>query len=525
MTTEETPAPENLLILTLRTFRERWWVVALSVVVCTSGAILLAVTSTKEYSATATLLFRNSQLGDAIGGTQIFSPSVDPTRDLATDLTLVTSTNVATAVKAVLRSNLTVREIESEVSVKAANGADIGSIVVTDPNPFRAEAIANAFATQYVLIRQKTDRNVVFQAETLIRQRLASLPPGSVADRTALNAALTKLIALEAVQTGDAEVANAAGVPLHPSSPRPKRDAIVGLLIGLLAGAGMAYILNLLDRHIKRTDDLERLYQLPLLATIPQRTFADHGPDTAPERFEPYRILHANLETLLGQQDDYLVLVTSAISMEGKSTVAANLARVIAFAGHHVILVEADLRHPSLVEHFDLGSNNIGLTSALTSEIELSELLRPVPESNGRLEVLRAGRPIAQPAELLRTQRMRNIIDEARRRAAVVIVDSPPLLPVADTHVLLDRIDPDALLIVARANHTEASHISRVRSIVEQRHLKHVGLVATGVRINRADRESYYYSPVTAAEDLVIAGRITGSYGRNTESTRRNRDD
>jgi polysaccharide biosynthesis transport protein len=525
MTTDEPLAPDNLLILTLRTFRERWWVVMLSVVVCTSGAVLLAVTSTKEYSSTSTLLFRNNQLGDAIGGTQIFSPSVDPDRDLTTDLTLVTSTNVVTAVKKALKSNLTISEIESEVSVRAANGADIGSIVVTDPNPFRAAAIANAFATQYVLIRQKTDRGVIAKAEALIRQRIKSLPTGDVADRVALNAALTKLIALEAVQTGDAEVANAAGVPSSPSSPKPKRDALIGLLIGLLAGAGMAYVLNLLDRHIKQTDDLERLYQLPLLASIPQRTFTTRGPDLEQEQFEPYRILHANLETLLGQTANYLVVVTSAISMEGKSTVAANLARVIAFAGHNVILVEADLRHSSMVEHFDLGTTNVGLTSALTSETELKDLLHATAESNGRLEVLRAGRPVAQPTELLRTQRMRNIMDEARQRAAVVIIDSPPLLPVADTQVLIDRLDPDAVLIVARANHTEASHISRVRSILEQRHIKHVGLVATGVRISRADRESYYYTPIMATENTVVAGRITDSYGKKAESTRRTRDD
>jgi polysaccharide biosynthesis transport protein len=492
MAGDETRAAENLLEQTLRTFRERWWVIVLCTLWCTGGAVALAVTSPKQYSATATLLFRNSQLGNAIGGTQIFSPSLDPNRDLATDLSLVTSTNVAGAVKRSLRTSLSVSQLTSKVTVSAANGADVGKVTATDRHPAFAAALANAFATEYVLTRQHADRAVVAQAETLIRQRLVTVPVSNVADRAALNAALTKLIALEAVQTGNAEVSNPAAVPTSPSSPRPKRDAAIGVLLGLIAGAGIAYVLNLLDRGVKRAEDMERLYQLPLLATIPQRGFTRRGPDPNQERLEPYRILHANLETLIAKTDSYLVLVTSAISMDGKTTVAANLSRAMAFAGHSVILVEADLRHPSLLEHFDLGTTGLGLATALTSETNVADLLRPVWESNWQLEVLPAGHPIVRPAEALRTQRMSNIIAELRKRASIVVVDSPPLLPVADTHVLLDRLDADAVLIVTRANHTEGTHIHRVRSVIAQRQLDHIGLVATGIRGARLDKESYY---------------------------------
>ena len=498
--TDDFAPTENLLDQTLRTFRERWYVILICAAACTAGAIVLAATSPKEYTATATLLFRNSQIGNAIGGTQIFSPSLDPTRDLTTDLSLVTSTAVTQAVKASLHTKLTINDIQSEMSVSAANGADIGNVSATDRSPTTAATLANAFATQYVIHQQQADRAVVAQAESLIRQRLKSLPAANVADRTALNAALTKLIALEAVQTGNAQVGNLASVPPSPSSPHPKRDAVIGLLLGLLAGSGLAYVLNLLDRHIKRADDLERLYQLPLLATIPQRSFGSRGSDPTQEHLEPYKILHANLETLLAKKDAYLVIVTSAISMEGKSTVAANLSRAVAFAGHKVILVEADLRHPSLIEHFDLGTTGLGLTTTLTSETPLADLLRPVRDTNRRLEVLPAGRPTPRPTDLLRTQRMRNVVAELRERASIVIVDTPPLLPVADTHVLLDRLNPDAVLIVARTNHTEAGQIHRVRTMLQQRQLETVGLVATGVRVARLDRESYYYHSLVSPE-------------------------
>jgi len=482
----EQPLGRTLLVL-----RERWLVIIAAGLIAAVSAYLAASSATKEYKATATLLFRSSQLGEAIGGTQVFSSSLDPNRDLATDLALVKSKQVAAAVKQSLHSSLTVDQLLNKIDVTAASGADIGNVTATSTDPKHAAEYANAFAAAYVVNRRQADRDVVAQAEALVRARLRTATTDD--DRQALRAALTKLTTLEAVQTGSAEVSNVAGVPTTPSSPHPKRDAFIALLLGLAGGFGLSYAISVLDRHVKTAEGLERLYGLPLLATIPQRAFTARARESH-DRLEPFRILHSSIEMMLARDEAYVLLVTSALAMEGKSTVSANLGRVIAQSGHRVAVVEADLRRPTMIEHFDIGTGATGLSTALTTDRPLTELLRPVDDLGRRLMILPSGPALAKPTEALRTQRMQSIVKELQRNNAVVIIDAPPLLAVADSHILLDRLNPDGVLVVARANHLEQTQIHRVRGMLESRQVDHVGLVVTGTKNSRLDQESYYYT-------------------------------
>ena len=396
---------EQPLGRTIHVLRERWLVIIAAGLIAAVSAYLAASTATKEYKATATLLFRSSQLGVAIGGTQVFSSSLDPNRDLATDLALVKSKEVAQSVKKSLNSSLTVDDLLSSINVTAASGADIGNVTATSTDPKRAADIANAFASAYVVNRRQADRDVVAQAEALVRQRLRTSTTAD--DRQALRAALTKLTTLEAVQTGSAEVSNSAGIPTTPSSPHPKRDAFIALLLGLAGGFGLSYAISVLDRHVKTAEGLERLYGLPLLATIPQRAFSARARDSH-DRLEPFRILHSSIEMMLARDEAYVLLVTSALAMEGKSTVSANLGRVIAQSGHRVAVIEADLRRPTMVEHFDIGTGATGLSTALTTDRPITELLRPVDDLGRRLMILPSGPALSKPTEALRTQRMQS---------------------------------------------------------------------------------------------------------------------
>jgi len=167
---------------------------------------------------------------------------------------------------------------------------------------------------------------------------------------------------------------------------------------------------------------------------------------------------------------------------------------VIAQSGHRVAVVEADLRRPTMIEHFDIGTGATGLSTALTTDRPLTELLRPVDDLGRRLMILPSGPALAKPTEALRTQRMQSIVKELQRNNAVVIIDAPPLLAVADSHILLDRLNPDGVLVVARANHLEQTQIHRVRGMLESRQVDHVGLVVTGTNNSRLDQESYYYT-------------------------------
>jgi capsular exopolysaccharide synthesis family protein len=306
-----------------------------------------------------------------------------------------------------------------------------------------------------------------------------------------LQDALSKVTALEVMQTGDAQVVDTADPPSSPSSPRPKLDAIVGLLLGLALGVGLAFLIDMLDRRIKSTEDFEALYGLRALATVPERHRAPRNERERNAQLEPFRILRNGLSFLSVGQQVQTVLVTSSISGEGKSTVAAGLARAVALSGQSVILVEVDLRRPSLSSIFDLGDNPRGVTTALVGNVSPGELLRHPLAGLRSFSVLPSGPLPPNAAELLRSAEMSILLEDLRRRAEVIVLDAPPLLPVADAQVLLDNPQIDACLVVGRAFHTRREQARRARIILERHRLRNIGLVVNA--LHQVDASYDYY--------------------------------
>ena len=289
-TEERTP-----LVHALRVLRDRWFIVVIAVVLCTGITTAVSVSSTKKYQATSELLFRPNQLGTAVLNTPVVNNSVDPQRDSSTNQGLVHSLEVAQAVEKTLRLGLPASDLLDKISVQSAENSDIIQVTATDTEPKRAARIANGFATGYVAFAQRQAQDRISQGEQLLRQRLAALPADSSgdADRRQLQDALQKLLALEAVQTGDAQVVDRADPPSSPSSPKPARDAILGVLFGLALGVGLVFLLDALDRRVKTPEDFERLYGLRSLVNVPQASFRARTPETRGPAFEPYRILRS----------------------------------------------------------------------------------------------------------------------------------------------------------------------------------------------------------------------------------------
>jgi capsular exopolysaccharide synthesis family protein len=179
------------------------------------------------------------------------------------------------------------------------------------------------------------------------------------------------------------------------------------------------------------------------------------------------------------------------VSGEGKTTVAVNLAHAIALTGRKVALVELDLRRPSFASRFKIASK-VGFTSLFSGGMAVSDvILTPVPELSN-LSVLPAGRIPPNPSELLSSERAAEILSELSRTHDIVIVDAPPLNPVADAQVLLDSPAIQAVLMVARADVVTRDQVQRARAILDFHTVKPVGLVATGVRdVNRYGYEFY----------------------------------
>jgi capsular exopolysaccharide synthesis family protein len=262
----------------------------------------------------------------------------------------------------------------------------------------------------------------------------------------------------------------------------------------------LLFLLDSVDRRVKTVEEFEREYRLPALTVVTQSAFRSRLAKDRGDELEPYRILRSALDfAAISRQLDSL-MVTSAVSGEGKTTVAVDLSHAMAFTGRPVVLIELDLRRPSFASHFALDGST-GLTTALTRNAPLSELLiEPFPELPN-FSVLPAGLLPHNPSELLGSDRVAELISDLRRDDGIMIVDAPPLNPVADAQVLLSNPAISAVLVVARLEKTTRDETRRARAILDHHRIEPVGLAVTGLH----DAARYGYEAY-ARNDAENAG-------------------
>jgi capsular exopolysaccharide synthesis family protein len=479
------------LVRVLKVLRERWWVVLLCPIVALAVAVVYVERQPKQYTAVAKLQFSNNSLPSQVAGVS-GSQSVDPEGEKATNVELVTTPPVAELVVKSLKLKMTSGELLEQVSASNPQNDYIVDISVTDSDPGQAATIANAFARQYVVYSEAQNINQLVKGEQLITRKIEQLPSTDTVDRANLLGLYQKLLLLQSVQSGNAQVVSTASIPGSPSSPKKKSTAIIALVLGLLLGIGLAFVLDLIDRRVKSWEEFEELYGIPALASIPQ---LPRRPRTARDleiALEPFRILNNGLSLLPHTGSINTVVVTSAIAGEGKTSVALGLARAAAYSEREVILVEADLRRPSLEQRLDLPKSSHGLTSALHNGVNPLELLRePIPDLQGYFRLLSSGPIPLNATNLMASERLIEIFETLASHADLVVIDSAPLLPVADTRVLLDGTNFDACLVVGRAGVTTRDQVHRARLLVERLHLKSVGLVVNTLA-EMTDGYGYY---------------------------------
>jgi succinoglycan biosynthesis transport protein ExoP len=300
-----------------------------------------------------------------------------------------------------------------------------------------------------------------------------------------------------------------------PASPKPVQAAALAGVLGLLLGVAVALLADFVDRRLKTAEDFERAFGQPVLASVPRGAVPEAGDDAlVGAHAEPYRMLREGLRFLEVAGDQRSILVTSPDAGEGKTTVAVNLARALIAGGDDVILIEADLRRPTAAQQFGIDRMAVGLSSGLVGARRLDEMLVTV-SANGRLRVLPTGPAPPNPADLLRSPRMAEVLAEAREAADVVLIDAPPLLPVSDTRVLLDLPGIDGVLVVGRANTTRRDRARAAARLLEQSERRILGVVVTGTRERLGDY--YYYASDAPPQD----GNGRGSGRRATRSGRR----
>ena len=401
----------------LRVLRRRWWMVLLSLLVCTGGAFLTSKAQTPVFTTSTRLLVSGiddaaNQSLDEVSRRQLASERAGAYAQLAG-----TGPAIGAAVDAAGANG-------SQPSVTAAaDGVSPFIVITVSATSGRA---AQAIAASYV--------EVLPQIVSRLEQSPSSKPP-----------TLTTL--------------EAAGLPTFPSSPRPKRDLLIGLVLGLVLGVAAAMVRESLDARVRDTAEIEKSTTATLLGAVPRELNGERLPAFSHPhsgRAEAYRAVRANLEFSGPDGMPRSLVVTIAAPGDGKSSLACNLAIVASRAGRSVVVVDADLRKPSVATYFGI-QPPLGLTDALSGRWSLDQVLHPVPGE--RLAVLASGQIPSIPSELVGSAAMAALIEELEQLFELVIIDTPPVLPVSDA--LLIGVNTGGVVVVVRLGETTRTAMRR----------------------------------------------------------------
>ncbi|MDP3968557.1 MAG: polysaccharide biosynthesis tyrosine autokinase [Nocardioides sp.] len=470
----------------LRIARRRWKLIVGSVLVVVAVSAALTYQMTPQYASTARLFVSTtpSDTSEAYTGGLFASQRVTSYADLASGREL--ADRVIDDLGLTLESTALVSKVAASVVPETV----LLQIRVTDPRPAEAQRIASSYADQLV--------DFVEELETA---------PG------ARNAPIK------------ATVVDAADFNSAPVSPNPVRNLGLALVLGLLLGFGLAVLRELLDTTVKSGDDIATATTAPVMGNIAYDSQATKRPlvtdlESHAPRVEAFRVLRTNMQFVDVDSDTNIFVVTSALPEEGKTTTSCNLAITLAQAGQRVLLVDADLRRPKVAGILGL-EKAVGLTTVLLGRIELDDALQHDPETG--LAVLTSGAVPPNPAELLQSHAMADVLKELRRRYDVVIIDAPPLLPVTDAALLTSQ--SDGALLVVRHGKTTKDQLAHAVERLEGVDAKAVGVVMNMIPVRRGKGgDSYYgygygygYAPEPTASEEPDSSKPRGKHA-NQES-------
>lgn len=277
--------------------------------------------------------------------------------------------------------------------------------------------------------------------------------------------------------------ANPGAKPVRPNKPL---NIALGIVIGLVVGVGLAFFIEYLDTSVKTIDDVERTLQAPVLGVIPQNVGYLFEEGSESPHAEAYRVLRTNL--MFSRKDDKLnsVAIVSAGAGEGKSTTVMNLATTFAQSGQRVVVVDSDLRRPTL--HKMLGiSNSLGLTNYLLKQNTLEEVIQTT--SVPTLDFLASGKLPSSSMGILSSVAMKELINDLKQRYDFVFFDSPPIMGVSDASILASEVDI-TLQVIQYRRYPQPMNI-RAKQLIEKVGGNLVGIVLNN--INMSQDESYYY--------------------------------
>ena len=289
-------------------------------------------------------------------------------------------------------------------------------------------------------------------------------------------------------RTSMVEITDPAELPGKAARPNIPLNIALGVIVGMIMGVGLAFFIEYLDTSVKTIDDVEQALQTSVLGVIPQNvgSLLDEGVDSP--HAEAYRVLRTNLMFARKDPKANSLIVVSSGAGEGKTTTVLNLAVIFAHNGHKVLLVDTDLRRPSLHKRLNV-SNSIGVTNVLLKQCTIEEAVQTTSIPN--LHFLPSGRLQSSSLGILNSPQMREFIDEMKRRYDFVFFDSPPIMGVSDASILVSQMDL-AMLVVQFRKYPQAMSV-RAKQTIEKVGGNLMGAVLNNINIAQ-DSYYYYYS-------------------------------
>ena len=435
--------------------QKRWRVIATGLLLGVGAAAALAWTEAPTYQASTQLFVAAADTATDLNG--LAQGSQFTQQRVQSYAAIVNTPELTSAVAAQLGHGLTAARVSREVRASAPANSVLIDVTVKDRSPARAAEIANAVSFAF--------SGFVDRLET---------PSG----------ARTSPVKVSVVRR--------ASTPTSPASPRKTMDLALGAIIGVALGLGAAVARESLDRSVKDATMLQSELGTVALGVIPFDARARKSPIALQSndhsvRAEAFRHLRTNLQFVNVDSATRSLVVTSSVPDEGKTSTATNLAIAVAQTGARVVLVEADLRRPRVAEYLGL-EGAVGLTSVLVGSTSLRDAIQCWGPNND-VHFLASGALPPNPTEVLGSQGMREIVTQLERDYDLVLIDAPPLLPVADAAVI--STVATGTLVVARYGRTKRDQLRRTIHALQAVDSRVFGVVLT--MVPSRSRESHYY--------------------------------
>lgn len=362
-----------------------------------------------------------------------------------------------------------VQTIQNEYLLAKSNERDLKGLV--DQTRFEAERLGEK-SIQLKILQRKVDTNR-YLYDALIK----TMKEKGITERN---------------QSVNVWIIEKATLPEYPSKPNKRRNILLGIILGLFGGIGLAFFFEYLDNTVKTPEDVEEKFDIPVICTIDllkdtKQTIVEAVlMDTASLIAENFKGLRTSVLLSSADKPPKTILISSITPGEGKSSISACLAATIAQAGKTVLLIDADMRRPVQHKNFNL-ENSIGLSSLLAGVSKIEDCVTCEPIEN--LDIITAGPVPPNPSELLSSKKLISLIQDVSRQYDMVIIDTPPLASVTDPIILSKHVD--SFIIVTWAGKT--THEMLGKGIKQ---LKEVDAPLTGVVLNRfnAKKSGYYYN-------------------------------